>query len=189
MREQPLSPVWLTWEDMECSFALCNICPVALRWQKRIGSSGGSSGSSAFPLALKSSISPAPNCSRTAIPTLPASQNSPHPLRPLLTPAPLSTVQSFIACPFPPPPDLSSYTSCTSFPAPLPGGPFCNPCSLPLGVISTPLPPCLLPGATSSPLANSHPSGPTVAFPTDLLTASNPSHSCLLQKHHSGSAG
>lgn len=57
-----------------------------------------------FPLALQSSsISPTPISSRTALPTLPPSQNYPYPLSPLLTPAPLNTVPSFIACPFPPP--------------------------------------------------------------------------------------
>lgn len=107
MREQRLSPVWVTWGDVECSFALCNICPVAPRWQKRIGSFGGSGGPSPSPLALQSSsISPAPNSSRTALPTLPPSQLSP-------STQPPSHTSSSQHCPF------LHCLSLSSFPRPI----------------------------------------------------------------------
>lgn len=179
MWEQRLSPVRLTWGDVERSFALCNICPVALRWQKRIGSSDGSGGSSPFPPALQSSsISP--------VPELPFPPCLPLKILPIHS-APFS----------------HQLPSALSLP------------SLPQTQTHPPTPPALLfqlpslEGHSAIPVLcfsvpSLHPSllvcclGPHLPLwqtvtPQDLLWCfpqlPTPSHSCLLQKHHSGSAG
>ena len=94
MWEQRPSPAWLTWGDMEHSFALSSVWPVALRRQTRTGSPDGSDGLAPFPQALESSsISPAPTGLSTALLTLPPSQNSPHPLQPPWPPPHTSSPQ------------------------------------------------------------------------------------------------